>query len=217
MNALEQLLTAEWADQSDPSHDLAHVRRVVKNAYALHQKEGGDWAVIEPATWLHDLVNLPKNNPQRHLASQISADRAVCLLEENKLADVGKLEAIRHAIAAHSFSAGIKPETPEARILQDADRLDSLGAVGIARTFAVSGALNRPLFDETDPFAANRPVDDTRFALDHFEIKLFKIAETLHTLTARQFAQDRIEFMKTYMAQLSRELNAQKQSVPYAA
>ncbi|HDO7482899.1 TPA: HD domain-containing protein, partial [Escherichia coli] len=71
-----------------------------------------------------------------------------------------KIEAVCHAIAAHSFSAQIAPLTTEAKIVQDADRLEALGAIGLARVFAVSGALGLALFDGEDPFAQHRPLDD---------------------------------------------------------
>ncbi|MCP5995663.1 HD domain-containing protein, partial [Klebsiella pneumoniae] len=77
--------------------------------------------------------------------------------------------AVEHAIEAHSFSAGIAPQSLEAKIVQDADRLEALGAIGLARVFAVSGALGTALFDADDPFAGARALDDKAFALDHFQ------------------------------------------------
>ena len=109
-----------------------------------------------------------------------------------------KLAAVQHAITAHSFSANITPETEEAQILQDADRLDALGAIGIARMFAISGALGRAIYDPDDPLAEHRPLDDTRFAVDHFETKLFKLPETMNTEKGRALAQARREEMRQF-------------------
>lgn len=205
-----QILEKAWADQNDPSHDIAHIKRVLRSAKNISQYEGGDWLVIEPAVWLHDLVNLPKNHADRHKASFFSAEQAVLHLRENGLTDDAILQKIHHAITAHSFSAGIVPETLEAKIVQDADRLDSLGCLGMMRTFAVSGALGRPLFHSEDPFAEHRELDDKTYGLDHLEVKLFRIAETLHTQTARDIAAERVRFMHAFVGQLKQELGTDR-------
>lgn len=102
-----------------------------------------------------------------------------------------KLAGVAHAIEAHSFSAGIVPRTIEARIVQDADRMDALGAVGLARMFHVGGQLGRSLAHGEDPLARDRDLDDARYALDHIEIKLLRLPETLNTAAARRIAQER--------------------------
>ena len=116
---------------NDPAHDLAHFRRVVKTAKMLTAEEGATLEVVVPAAWLHDLVNVPKNDPKRSLASRLSATAATEFLRSSGYPPE-HLERIHHAIEAHSFSAKIEAKTLEARIVQDADRLDGLGAVGIA-------------------------------------------------------------------------------------
>lgn len=199
----ETILRDAWADQNDPAHDLGHIRRVVANATKIAEAEGGDLGVLIPAAWLHDIVNLPKDHPDRSRASIMAADEAV-----KRLAGyAGDLNAIHHAIAAHSFSANIAPQTHEAKILQDADRLDALGAIGLARMFAVGGQLGRPLFDADDVLAERRAPDDTKFSLDHIQVKLMKIAEGLHTKTARDMAAHRVEFMLKFAWQISVENN----------
>ena len=201
----ERLLKTHSHQNTDAAHDLSHVKRVVKNALEIQSKEGGNKSVIEAASWFHDLVNYPKDHPDRALASRRSAEAARDILKNTSFSDED-LDRIAHAIEAHSFSADINPDTLEARIVQDADRLDSLGAIGIARTFSVCGNLNRTLFDPDDPFAMSRPLDDKAFGLDHFEIKLFRIAETLHTKTAQTIARRRINFMRQFMKQLEHEV-----------
>lgn len=200
----KSILEQYWQGQTDSAHDLAHVERVVTMARHINDAEGGDYEVIVAAAWLHDLVNLPKNHPERHNASVLAADAAV-----KELTTIGfateKLPAIHHAIAAHSFSANIKAETLEAKIVQDADRLDSLGAIGMARTFAVSGALGRTLFHPEDPLATKREPDDRIYGLDHFEIKLYKIAQTIHTDAAKLIAERRVEFMRDFCAQIEND------------
>src|SRR5690606_18530859 len=98
---------------TDPSHDILHIRRVVRMAAALAEGEGADMAIVEPAAWFHDCVQVAKNDPRRGEASRLSADHAVAWLRQEGY-PVRHLDAIHHAIAAHSFSAGIPPETAEA-------------------------------------------------------------------------------------------------------
>lgn len=120
-----------------------------------------------------------------------------------------RLSAVCHAIEAHSFSAKIAPETLEARIVQDADRLEALGAIGLARVFAVSGALGVALFDAEDPFARKRSLDDKQYALDHFQTKLLTLPLTMQTERGRHLAQHNADFLLTYMAKLSAELKGE--------
>lgn len=193
----------------DSAHDLAHLDRVWANAQAIAAEETGvDMAVLAAGAYLHDLVNLPKDSPDRARASTLAA-----LAARPHLADLGlteaQIDAAAHAIAAHSFSAGIAPETPEARILRDADRLDALGAIGLARAFAVSGALGRPLYDPADPFAANRAPDDSTFALDHFPLKLLRLPDGMLTATGRQMAEARVAVMRQFLCDLATEIGAE--------
>ncbi|MDX1381797.1 MAG: hypothetical protein R3233_11780, partial [Xanthomonadales bacterium] len=114
--------------------------------------------------------------------------------------------AIAHAIEAHSFSAGIEPRTIEARVVQDADRLDALGAVGIARWMMVGGVLGHPLYDPDDPFAEDREPDDTRWSLDHWQVKLSRLPGTMQTETGRAEAERRAAVMRDYLDALRREI-----------
>lgn len=190
---------------ADPAHDLEHVRRVVREAGKLAALERADLAVVLPAAWLHDLVNVPKSDPRRVRASRLSAEAAAAWLREAGY-PADRLDRIAHAIEAHSFSAGVEPRTPEAMVVQDADRLDALGAIGIARCFATGGTMRRRFYDPADPFAGNRPPDDATFTVDHFYAKLFRVAETLRTEAGRAEGRRRAAFMRTYLEQLDREI-----------
>jgi len=90
--------------------------------------------------------------------------------------------------------------------LQDADRLEALGAIGIARMFHVGGAMGGLLFDADDPLAQNRALDDKRFSLDHLEVKLFPIAGTMRTAPGREMALARVEWMRSFRSRLLREM-----------
>jgi len=190
---------------ADAAHDLAHVRRVVANARRLADAEGAERAVVLPAVWLHDCVVVPKDSPQRTQASRLAADAVTAFLRSAGY-PARYLDDIAHAIAAHSFSARIPPETLEARVVQDADRLDALGAVGIARTLMLGGALNRPFYDPDDPFAVARQPDDGLWTLDHFFTKLLTLADTMQTSTGRAEARHRTAFMQGYLEQLRAEI-----------
>mgnify|MGYP001120538632 FL=1 len=202
----ENWLHVTWP-QDDKAHDIAHLRRVWQSAQRIMQGSGADPLVVMTACYFHDVVNLPKNHPQRHLASSKAAvETRRILSEEFPDFPLGLHDAVAHAVQAHSFSAGIKPETLEARIVQDADRLESLGAIGLARVFYTSGALGRALFDSEDPLGRDRQLDDTSWTLDHFQKKLLRLPDTMQTAEGKRLARHNVAFLVTYMAKLCAEL-----------
>lgn len=191
----------------DSAHDMAHVRRVVANAQALAVVENADLRVVSPAAWLHDCVVLPKDSTQRPQASRLAAAAAAeFLLEAGYPPEY--IPAIRHAIEAHSFSAGIAPQTIEAKVVQDADRLDAIGAIGIARCLLLGGNMGKPLYDTEEPFPLSRAPDDSRYVIDHFYVKLLRLADNMHTLAGRREGARRTQVMSAYLAELDRELSA---------
>lgn len=207
-SACEAAVLQLWQAQGQPdgAHDLAHLRRVWKNCQRIARAEGGaDLQVLLAAAMFHDAVNLPKDAPNRYEASRLSAQAAAEILPRLGFPPE-KIAAVAHAIAAHSFSGGVTPETPEARILQDADRLEALGAIGIARLFHVAGALGSALFDAEDPLAQRRALDDRAFALDHIEVKLVPIAAQMQTAEGRQLADEALEWALSFRSRLMREI-----------
>ncbi|WP_320199354.1 HD domain-containing protein [Agrobacterium sp. rho-13.3] len=190
--ALAETLIPHAAEGDDGSHDLAHIHRVFRNATRIHAQEGGDGKVLVASVLLHDCVAVEKNSPLRAQASRLAAEKASGILSDLGWNDT-EIQAVTHAILTHSFSANIAPETLEAKILQDADRLDAIGMVGAARCFYIAGRMGSALYDPADPLAKNRPLDDRRFAIDHFENKLFKLADGFQTETGRQIAKERHE------------------------
>lgn len=189
----------------DPAHDILHFKRVVKTAKKLCEIENANFEVVIPAAWLHDFVIVPKNDSRRSQASKLSAEAAITFLSS-----IGYPEQhftdIAHAIEAHSFSANIETKTKEAMIVQDADRLDGLGAIGIARCFATAGLLKRSFYEFGDPFCKYRMPNDQIYTVDHFYQKLFKTAETLKTEAGKKEGSLRMTAMKEYLNSLSREL-----------
>ena len=194
----------------DAAHDIFHFRRVWMTTQKLSTAATVDWLVVLTACYFHDLISLPKNHPERHRSSVLAAlETHRVLMRDFPDFPRQRLSAVCHAIEAHSFSAKIAPETLEAKIVQDADRLEALGAIGLARVFAVSGALGVALFDAEDPFARKRSLDDKQYALDHFQTKLLTLPLTMQTEQGRHLAQHNADFLLTYMAKLSAELKGE--------
>lgn len=188
--ALAESLLAHLPDDTDGAHDLAHLVRVWRNVQTIATVDGGDRELLLAATLLHDGVHVPKHDSRRAQASRLAAEQGGRILAALGW-QTARIDAVRHVIEAHSFSADIAPQTLEARILQDADRLDALGALGVARCFYTAGQMGSALYDPFDPQAHERALDDQRFALDHFETKLLTLREGFQTATGQQLAHQR--------------------------
>lgn len=189
----------------DAAHDIEHIKRVVKSAKKLCEAENGEPLIVLPAAWLHDCVNVAKESDLREQGSKLSADRAIEFLTTISYPEEF-FEAIHHAIHAHSFSANIDTLTLEAEIVQDADRIDALGALGLARCLAYSAKKDRALYDSNDPFAENRAFDESKFAIDHFETKLLRLSETMKTKSGNKLAEVRTSFLKDFLSHLKTEI-----------
>jgi len=190
----------------DPAHDFYHIMRVYKNAEIIGPPEGSDMDILLPAVLLHDLVVYPKGSSKSSRSSDESADLAEDILHRHGYSQY-QITRICYCIRVHNYTKRVVPASLEARILQDADRLDALGAIGIARTFSVGGSENRTLYNPDDPFCRlNRNLDDKRWTLDHFQTKLLKLEGSMHTGTAKKIARERTRFMITFIRQLQNEI-----------
>ncbi len=202
----DQLLDfAQREMTQDAAHDISHIKRVVKTAKALCAQEQAKLEVVLPAAYLHDCFTFPKNHPDRAQSSTMAADKAISFLKSIDY-PTSYLDEIHHAIVTHSYSANITPETLEAQIVQDSDRLDSLGAIGIARCLYVGQSFNAELYNHEDPFAKQRDLDDKNYSVDHFYVKLFKLAETMNTESAKLEANKRTDYMRGFLEQLGAEV-----------
>jgi len=190
---------------ADAAHDLSHTRRVLKNTIYLAEFEDVNPWITVPAACLHDCVAVAKDSPVRAQGSRLAAETAT-----EFLATIGYpselLDDVYHAIEAHSYSAGITVRTLEARVVQDADRLDSLGAIGIARCLLVGGHLDRPLCAPDDPFCDERAPDDALYTIDHFYAKLLKLPGTMQTAAGRAEAERRAAVMRRFLDELRAEI-----------
>lgn len=207
VETIEQLCAAHLETLGgDVAHDVEHIRRVVANARQLAALEGARLEVVVPAAWLHDCVVVPKTSADRSRASTMAAAEATRLLTSWEY-PAELLPEIAHAVEAHSFSAGIPPRTIEAGVLQDADRLDALGAVGLARCLMLGATFGRPLYVAGDPFCEHRSPDDGRSSVDHFYTKLFTLAPQFKTTAGRAEAERRTDTLHRFLADLRGELS----------
>jgi len=195
---------AREGNGSDPAHDSGHLERVVRSAALLGEAEGANPDIVWAAAWLHDCVHVPKDSPGRARASRLCAQAAAAFLHDGNWPQL-QIEAIAHAIEAHSFTAGIEPTTVEAKVVQDADRLDALGAHGLSRNLMLAGSWNAGLAHPTDPWARHRPLDDRAWAVDHFFAKLLTLAGTMKTESGRQEAVRREGILRTFLVELAHE------------
>lgn len=197
-------LARAHSSPSDPAHDFLHVSRVVTNAITLARAHDADETVCHLSALLHELVNLPKNHQDSPRSGELCALEARRILTAENL-DPSTIDSVTYAIAVHPFSLGVTPTTVEARVLQDADRLDALGAIGIARCFATCTSMSVPFYHPDDPLCVHRAPNDKLWGVDHFYKKLLTLASSMHTETARAIARDRTDFMKDFLSRLGHE------------
>jgi len=190
---------------TDPGHDLGHLERVALWTIRLGGAEVDPGEAVAAAL-LHDIVNVPKNSPDRARASELCAAEARNLLAQTDRFDAQATDRIADAIVDHSFSRGAVPRSDLGRALQDADRLEAVGAIGLARTFSTGARMGASYFHNADPWANERERDDYAFTVDHFFKKLLLLAPTLQTEAGRAEAQRRSEWMKTFLVQLGQEI-----------
>ena len=190
---------------NDPAHDFEHVMRVYNNAQKITKKEKANRKLVLSAALLHDIVSYPKSNKRSKLSSVESAKKSKLILKKYSFTEE-EIIIISDAITDHSFSQKKIPRTLEGKILQDADRLDALGAIGIARVFATSGSLNRPFYNIDDPFCDKRNPDDNLWAVDHFFNKLLKLESLMNTTSGKIEAKRRTRILKEFLKQLKQEI-----------
>ncbi|PIN97568.1 MAG: phosphohydrolase [Nitrosopumilus sp. CG10_big_fil_rev_8_21_14_0_10_33_7] len=190
---------------NDSAHDFEHVLRVYKNAQKICKKEKANEKLILSAALLHDIVSYRKSDKRSKLSSIESAKKSKQILKKYDFAS-DEIAIICDAIKDHSFSQNKIPSTIEGKILQDADRLDALGAIGIARVFATGGSLKRPFYNIDDPFCKTRIPDDKIWTVDHFFQKLLKLECMMNTKSGKIEAKKRTKVLKEFLNQLKQEI-----------
>ncbi len=174
-------------------HDYYHIERVVTNARKILQTEQANNFIVELAAWLHDLGDHKLNNGVDKSEELISIFLKSLVIEQSVI------DLIIEIVSQVSFSKGNKPTSIEAEIVQDADRLDAIGAIGIARCFAYGGSKNRILYSPNEEEKENS-------SIQHFHDKLFKLKDMMNTKSAKQIANQRHLFMEEYIAEFYREV-----------
>ena len=209
---------------ADAGHDFSHIERVASSALKLFSDEIlsnenreitiDETDAILTAALLHDCVPIAKNSPLRKESSRLASEKANEILNSQKLS-VGErawsrdwVSEITAAIHDHSFSSGRIPQSLLGECLQDADRLEALGAIGLFRTIATGVSMGTQLFDPIDPWAEQRELDDKKYSIDHFFTKLLKLPETFRTKYGRIEAVNRANYLLGFVEQLKKELQA---------
>ncbi len=188
----------------DPGHDLTHFLRVALWGLRFSERKIEPKLVIAAAL-LHDIINLPKDSPNRKEASKLSAEHARKILSDYGYTQE-EIELIAEAIYDHSYSRGVRPRSFLGEVLQDADRMDALGALGILRLVSTGTRMNSIFFDKNDPWGENRKLDGAHKMVDHFFEKLFKIPGKMNTKAAREVARQRLNIMIMFLRDLGDEI-----------
>jgi uncharacterized protein len=190
----------------ESSHDFDHVLRVLALAERIARAEGGDLEVVRAAALLHDIGRAEEEATGGDHAA-IGAARAREILAGHP---PEKVEAVVTAIASHRFRSGPPPATPEARALFDADKLDAMGAIGVARAFARAGAHGQRLWVPPDVAAAQGDGTPEHTPVHEFIVKLSRLREVMTTATGRAIAEERHAFMEAFFARLEAEVRGER-------
>lgn len=196
----------ERQTKSDPSHDVHHVIRVMNLAAIIAESVGADVEIVLPAACFHDVIVYPKNDPRSKHETDESAELAGGILSDLNGYPSAKIESVKTAIRQCSYSKGIVPDVLEARVLQDADRLEATGAISIMRTFSSGGQMNRAFYIAEDPFCEHREPRSYESSVDLFYQRLLRVEQGMHTDLARRIARRRTEYLHAFLFELKMEL-----------
>jgi len=198
-------LAVPFYERNDGSHNVPHMMSVLQNVLMLQAIEGGDLDILIPSAIFHDCTKYDPRDERAPFASEHSADIAVGYLAQLPEFPAEKISRVYAVILEHSTSAKKIATSLESRILQDADRLDNTGDIGIQRIRDATQAMNCLFHHPEDPFAENRPLDRKNIAIDYLlEVQLNL---NFNTATAQKMAQPRFEQMTQFLESFARELN----------
>lgn len=187
-----------YFENGSGGHGLDHTNRVFKNSLIISKGENVDLDIIQVAALLHDVARLKEDEGEVKCHAEEGAKMARSILIEMEFPQE-KIEGVIHAINVHRYSKNLKPESREAEILQDADRLDALGASAIARIMSRAGKASIPIYDPKIPPKKEYGGAATT-AINHFYEKILKIKpETFKTEKAREIAVERYNFIKEFV------------------
>ena len=197
-------------EDNDSAHGFDHVLRVWRLAERIGQAEGADMEIVKAASLLHD-IGRARQAETGMCHAKLGAQWARQILKEHP---ADRVEAVAQAIAEHRFRGNLAPTRLEAQVLYDADKLDAIGAVGIARAYAIAGARKQHLWAQVPPSYADRPAQEGQGDLENkahtpiheYLLKLSKIRDHMYTATGRRLAQERHRYMVQFFERLAREV-----------
>ncbi len=215
MKAITIEQARQYYDEADSAHDFDHVLRVLCLAERIGSVEGADMDILRTAVLLHD-IGRPEEIREGVCHAQVGAAKARQILAGWPSDRVG---AVADAIATHRFRNDAAPQTLEARILYDADKLDCIGAIGVARAYAIGGLMRQRVWAEVAPeYLQNRwenkalareDLSSGHTPVDEFAFKLSRIKETLFTPTAKRIAEERDRYMAEFFLRLEAEVKGE--------
>lgn len=192
--------------KGDPSHDFHHIRRVLALAKKIGGHEGADLDVVIPAALFHDTIVYRKGSPESKNETEESALVAGDILQALDGYPEEKVARVQACIRECSFTKGLKPSSPESAVLQDADLLESTGAISIIRTFSSGGQMQRQFYNHEDPFRKSTEPDVTNSGLDLFYVRLLKAKDRMHSEYTKKIAERRTRFLRDFLEELELEL-----------
>jgi uncharacterized protein len=196
------------------AHDWWHVVRVVNNAKTIAATEGGDLFTVELGALLHDIADWKFHDGDVTLGPKMARDWL-----EKQGVDKTVIEKVVEIVAHISFRGGSNEhvmQTLEGEVVQDADRLDSLGAIGIARTFAFGGSRNREMYDPNIPPRKYKDFEDYKAKIEgtptinHFYEKLLLVKDKMNTTTGKELAEDRHKYLEQFLEEFYAEWDGEK-------
>ncbi len=214
INQLEKEVRALFSEESS-GHDIYHLKRVLNSALTIQEKEGGDRLIIAISAFLHDIHRIIQKETGKFCSPKDSLPKIKEILDKTNLKEKQK-EKILHCIEYHEeygFSKEGKTATDiETLILQDADNLDAIGAIGIARTFSFGGAYKIPMWIPEKPFDRESfdESENDPSTIHHFYSKLLKLKKNMNTKTAKRMAEERHKFMELFLKEFFGEWKGKK-------
>lgn len=202
---VESLAQSYFHQEMSPAHDWFHVQRVRTNAEELvAEYSTADITIVQLAALLHDIGRLKEEEGDVEDHAEWGAKESEKLLHEHGASDETS-KAVAHCVRAHRYSTETIPETIEAKIVSDADNLDALGAVGLARCFAYGGEIGSPIHDPSLlPDADDTVAGETQF--NHIHKKLLDLPNRMYTDAGKDLADERASYIQRFIQRFEKEI-----------
>ncbi len=204
-------IQSSLAFEKDLAHDTLHIQRVYQWARRIAVSIGVDEDLAGATALIHDIVNIPKESQLRSEGSILSAKMGADILPQVGYHSDEVLEIVE-AVRTCSWSRGLEPTSLLGQVLQDADRLDAIGAIGVARNIACAQAMRSrgnegAFYSAEDPLGVHgRTYNDKQYAIDHYEVKLLRLIDGFHSDIAKKEAQRRHTFLRLFLKQLYQDI-----------